>query len=386
MSSTENERRAGAGAREGRPDAERERRVAALLHHRGATLAPGDSTSLPLVASSTFHLPEDGLGAFHYGRPDTPVWQAVEAELAILEGAPCLLFPSGMAAISAALLSELSSGRKVLLPSDGYYATRLLASRVLARFGIGTRECPTAELADAPLDDIDLVFVETPSNPGLDVCDIARVAERAAAAGAVTLADNTTATALLQRPLDLGIDIVVAADTKAPAGHSDALVGHVATRDEERLERLREWRTLGGAIPGPFEAWLLHRGLLTFDPRLERMCRSAQALAEALTGHPAVSGLRYPGLTDDPSHAVASRQMSAFGTLLGLELADRAAADRFIARCTALAPATSFGGVHSSAERRARWGDDVPEGFVRLSVGCEPTATLVAAVLEALER
>ena len=366
-------------------DAERERRVAALLHRRDATLSPGESTALPLVASTTFHLPEEGLGAFHYGRPDTPVWREVEAELAILEGAPCLLFPSGMAAISAALLSELSSGQRVLLPSDGYYATRLLASRVLARFGIETRECATPDMGEAPLEDIDLVFLETPSNPGLDVCDLARMAERARAAGAVTLADNTTATMLLQRPLELGIDTVIAADTKAPGGHSDVLAGHVATRDESRLARLREWRTLGGAILGPFEAWLLHRGLATFDLRLERMCRSAQALAETLVEHPAVSRLRYPGLPDDPSHAVAARQMSAFGTLVGLELADRAAADRFIARCTALAPTTSFGGVHSSAERRARWGDAVPEGFVRLSVGCEPTATLVEAVLAALD-
>ena len=367
------------------PDPERERRVAALLRHRAAALRAGEPSALPITASTTFGLPDGPPAAFHYGRADTPVWQAVEDELAILEDAPTVLFPSGMAAISAALLSELSSGARVLLPSDGYHATRRLAERVLGRFGIETRGCPTAACAEANFDDVDLVFVETPSNPGLDVCDLARVVERAHAAGAVVVADNTTATALLQRPLDLGVDVVVAADTKAPAGHSDVLAGHVATRDAARLERLREWRTLGGAIPGPFEAWLLHRGLATLELRLERMCRSAQSLAEALRERPDVTGLRYPGLPDDPSHRVAAGQMSAFGTLLGFELDGHAAAERFIARCPALMPATSFGGIHSSAERRARWGDDVPAGFVRLSVGCEPTAALVAAVLEALD-
>lgn len=365
--------------------AERERRAAALLHHRASTLAPGESTTTPLVSSTTFHLPPGDPETFYYGRADTPVWQAVEAELAILEGAPTVLFPSGMAAISAVLLSQLEAGSTILIPSDGYYATRRLASRVLERFGVTVRECATAAFADADVDGVDLVFVETPSNPGLDVCDLAVVTERAHAAGAIVVADNTTSTALLQRPLEHGVDLVVAADTKAPSGHSDVLAGHVASRDAERLERVREWRGLGGAIAGPFEAWLLQRGLATLELRLERMCRTALAVAEALVDHPRVSGLRYPGLPGHPGHAIAARQMSAFGTLVGFELADAAAAARFVERCPLLVSATSFGGVHSSAERRARWGDAVADGFVRLSVGCEPTATLVDAVLGALD-
>ena len=365
-------------------DPERARRAAALLHHRGATLTPGDPTSLPLTLSTTFDLPPEGTGSFHYGRDDTPLWQAVEAELALLEDAPTLLFPSGMAAITAVMMAELASGATLLLPSDGYHATRRLAERCLARFGVTVRECPTRELAEASFEGVDLVLLETPSNPGLDVCDIARVAERAHAAGACVVADNTASTALLQRPLDLGADLVVAADTKAPAGHSDVLAGHVAARDPDRLARVREWRTLGGAIVGPFEAWLLHRGLATLELRLERMCRSARCLAEALLERPEVSALRYPGLPDDPSHPVAARQMTGFGTLVSFELADARAADGFIERCPRLASATSFGGVHSSAERRARWGDAVPDGFVRLSVGCEPTEVLLDAVLGAL--
>ena len=368
-----------------RPDVpERERRAAALLHHRSSTLGPGDPTTTPLVASTTFHLPP-GEPSLHYGRADTPVWQAVEADLAILEDAPTLLFPSGMAAISAVMLSVLEAGSTVLIPSDGYHATRRFAERVLARFGVAVRECPTASLADASFDGVDLVFVETPSNPALDVCDLALVASRAHAAGAVVVADNTAATALLQRPLDHGVDIVVAADTKAPAGHSDVLAGHVCSRDAALLDRVREWRGLGGAIIGPFEAWLLQRGLQTLELRLERMCRSALAVAEALACHPGVSGLRYPGLPDHPGRAVAGRQMSAYGTLVSFELADADAATRFVERCPLLASATSFGGVHSSAERRARWGDAVAGGFVRLSVGCEPTAALVDAVLAALD-
>ena len=364
--------------------ADRERRAAALLRHRFATLAPGEPTTQPIVASTTFHLPP-GEPGLHYGRADTPTWQAVEAELAILEGAPTLLFPSGMAAISAVMLSQLAAGATVLIPSDGYYATRRLAERVLARFGVTVRECPTATLAEADFAGVDLVLVETPSNPRLDICDLALVAERAHAAGAVVVADNTACTALLQRPLDHGVDLVVAADTKAPGGHSDVLAGHVASRDAERLERVREWRGLGGAIAGPFEAWLLQRGLATLELRLERMCRTAQTLAETLASHPKVSGLSYPGLPGHPAHAVAARQMSAFGTLVSFELADADAAERFVAGCPALASATSFGGVHGSAERRARWGDRVAAGFVRVSVGCEPTSTFVDAVLAALE-
>ena len=368
------------------PDPDRERRAAALLHHRGATLLPGESTTTPLVASTTFHLPPaDEVSSFYYGRAGMPVWEAVESELAILEAAPSLLFPSGMAAITATLMATLEVGSTVLVPSDGYFATRRLAERVLSRFGITVRECPTSSLADADFRGVALVFVETPSNPALDVCDIALVAERAHAAGALVVADNTTSTAYLQRPLDLGADVVVAADTKAPAGHSDALAGHVSSRDTAVMERVREWRTLGGAIPGPFETWLLQRGLVTLELRLERMCRSAQALADALISQTMVSGLRYPGLPDDPSHAIAARQMTGFGTIVSFELDGTDRAARFIERCPQLASATSFGGVHSSAERRARWGDAVAPGFIRLSVGCEPTAGLIAAVLETLK-
>lgn len=366
-------------------DSERERRAAALLHHRSAALAPGDPTSPPLTSSSTFHLPSGDPDGCYYGRNDTPIWQAVESQLALIENAPCLLFPSGMAAISAALLSTLSNGSRVLIPADGYYATRRFAHAGLARFGISVSESATTAVAQADLEGVDVVFIETPANPTLDVCDIGLVVERAHAVGALVIADNTTSTAYLQQPLDLGVDIVVAADTKAPGGHSDLLAGHIATRDAALMTSLREWRSLGGAIIGPQQAWLLHRGLETLELRLSRMCSTAQSLSEQLSRHRRVSGVRYPGLVDDPSHAVAKRQMSGFGTIVSFELESAEAAAGFIEHCPLVASATSFGGVHSSAERRARWGDAVAEGFVRLSVGCEPVDTLIEAVLAALD-
>jgi cystathionine gamma-lyase len=217
------------------------------------------------------------------------------------------------------------------------------------------------------------------------VCDVARVAAEARRAGAIVAADNTTATALGQRPLDLGADLVVASDTKAPNGHSDVLLGHVASRDDALLGPVRDWRKLAGAIPGPFEAWLALRGLATLELRLERMCGNALAVAERLAAHPKVVAVRHPGLAGDPAHAVARRQMERFGFLVGVTFRDRDAAERFIGTCRFVEAATSFGGVRTMAERRARWGDRVPEGFVRLSVGCEPLAALWAEMARALE-
>ncbi len=198
------------------------------------------------------------------------------------------------------------------------------------------------------------------------------------------IVDNTTMTPLLQRPLDHGADLVVASDTKAPAGHSDLLFGHVGGRDAALMARVGEWRKLSGAVPGAFEAWLLHRGLETLEVRLARMCASARVLAERLAEHPRVTALRYPGLESDPSHALAKRQMADFGFLLNFELEDQEKAEDFLSRCRFLTQTTSFGGTHSAAERRARWGDPVAPGFLRLSVGIEPVEPLWQAIEEAL--
>jgi cystathionine gamma-lyase len=359
-------------------------RAARLLHHRKASLAPGDPIAPAIVPATTFHLPANGTGAFGYSRAGTPNWSDLEAQLSLLEEAETVAFPSGMAAISAALFACLKAGDSVILPADGYYVTRVLATEFLQSLGITARMLPTADYDTADLTGVALVYIETPSNPGLDVCDIAKVAARAKAAGALVVVDNTTMTPFLQRPLDLGADLVVAADTKAPGGHSDLLAGHVAGRDAALMARVRDWRRLSGATLGPFEAWLLHRGLETLELRLERMCASAQTIAQRLAAHRAVQSVRYPGLAEDPSHRMVGAQMANGGFLIGLTLADAGVAERFLTACPYLAQSTSFGAVHSSAERRARWGDAVPEGFIRLSVGIEPLEVLWQAIDAAL--
>lgn len=362
-----------------------QRRAADLLHLRGQTLDKGAPVALPLTVASMFHLPGLPEGAASYGRSDNPTWEALEHVLAHLEAAETLAFPSGMAAISAVFLALVQSGDRVLLPSDGYYATRVLAESFLAGLGMKIDTRPTAQFASGGFEGYRLVFLETPSNPGLDLCDIAGISAAVRAAGGLSVVDNTTMTPFGQRPLDLGADLVVAADTKAPGGHSDVLMGHVATREAGLAARVRDWRRLSGAIPGPFEAWMLHRSLETLELRFDRMCANAGALAERLAAHRAVRGLRYPGLAGDPAHDLARRQMARSGFLVGLTLADAVQADAFIAAARYLRPATSFGGVHSSAERRARWGDAVPEGFVRLSVGCEPLEALWEDLQQALD-
>ncbi len=359
--------------------------AAHLLHLRAEELAKGDPVALPLTMASMFHLPgnpEPGVAG--YGRGDNPTWEALEAVLEHLEGAPALAFPSGMGAISAALFATLKAGDKLLLPSDGYYTPRVLAAEFLEPLGIVVETRPTPEIAKGGFEGFAVVFLESPSNPGLDLIDLAVVTAEIRAAGAVSIVDNTTMTPFGQRVLDLGADLVVASDTKAPGGHSDLLMGHVASRDAALMARVRSWRTLSGAIPGPFEAWMLHRSLETLELRFERMCANAGEIAARLAAHPAVANLRYPGIASDPAHALAQKQMQRMGFLIGFELADEAAAERFITACPLITPATSFGGVHSSAERRARWGDAVAPGFVRLSVGTEPLEALWPALDAAL--
>jgi cystathionine gamma-lyase len=361
------------------------RRAARLLHHRKPTLGQGDPVVPPIVASATFHLPSVQSGGQFYGRNGNPSWDAVEAQLAILEDAEVVSFPSGMAAIAAALFATLKVGDRLIVPSDGYYVTRVLSDGFLKPLGIDVVQIPTAAYETADFSGTAVVYLETPSNPGLDVVDIAAVAARAKAAGARVIADNTTMTPLLQRPLDLGADLTVAADTKAPAGHSDVLFGHVAARDAALMARVRDWRRMAGAIPGPFEAFLVHRGIETLELRLERMCASAETITGRLAGHGAIRDLRYPGLAGDPSHRMVGGQMANGGFLIGFTLRDAEVAEGFLSRCPYIAQSTSFGGTHSAGERRARWGDAVPEGFIRLSVGIEPVEVLWQAIEAALE-
>ena len=352
-----------------------------MLHQRTARLAEGEPVAEPLVTTSTFRLGDQPPADAIYGRYATPNVMACEARLAELEGAPCTLFAAGMGAIAGVMLATLNAGARVVLPADGYFHARVLAADILAPFGIEAVEVPTLRMAEADLTGAALVLVETPSNPGLDLVDIRALADRAHAAGARLAVDNTFCTGLLQRPLAHGADIVVAADTKAAGGHSDLILGHAATQDATLDERLRAVRKFAGMIPGPFEAWMLSRSLETLELRMERMCANAAMLAETLAPHAEVS---WPGLPGHPGHDLGRRQMAAPGLVLGATFASRRAAERFT-RQAGLLEATSFGGTHTSVDRRARWGDAVPEGFLRISAGIEPTEALRAAVAGALD-
>ena len=361
-----------------------DQRFADLLHHRTHRLAKGDPVAPGIFTATTFHLPEVEGAPFTYARVSSPTWHELEEQLSVLEDAPCIAFPSGMAAITAALFASLQSGDTLILPSDGYYVTRVLGTEFLQGLGITIIQIPTTGYATADFTGAKVVYIETPSNPGLDLCDITDTAARAHRAGATVIVDNSTMTPLLQRPLDLGADIVVAADTKAPAGHSDVLFGHTATRNPALYKRMNDWRRISGSVPGGFEAWLVHRGIETLELRMARMCHSAALIAQRLNTQPKVKNLRYPGLPNDPSHSIALKQMSGFGYLITFDLGTAVAAEAFLSACPYIAQTTSFGGTHTAGERRARWGDQVPPGFIRLSIGCEPTEPLWNAIETAL--
>jgi cystathionine gamma-lyase len=346
----------------------------------------------PLLAGPVLAAPYHLQGAadaspYGYGRDANPTWTRLEAALGELEGgAEAVAFASGMAAMSSVLLARLERGDVLVASGDGYPGVRQLAAEYLTPRGVEVRLVPTdtqAVLAAAP--GAALVWVETPANPGLEVCDVPAVAAVARAAGALLAVDNTLATPLGQRPLDLGADFSMLSATKALGGHSDLLLGAVSVRDAGMAADLRRWRTRAGAIPGPFEAWLLHRSLATLELRLERQSSNALALARFLRDRPEVSDVRHPGLDGHPGHDAAVRQMRRFGALVGFSLESAEQAQAFLGALELVAEATSFGGVHSTAERRARWGTDaVSEGFIRFSAGCEDEADLLADVERAL--
>ncbi|MFG2936376.1 cystathionine gamma-lyase [Streptomyces sp. NPDC048282] len=343
------------------------------------------------VFAAHFHLPGEVSGPYAYGREENPTWTHLERAIGELEApgsqdVETLVFASGVAAIAAVLFSQLRAGDAVVLPSDGYQVLPLLRAQ-LETYGIEVRTAPTA--GDAQLDVLDgakLLLIESPCNPGLDVCDIRRLAGEAHARGALVAVDNTLATPLGQRPLALGADFSMASGTKQLTGHGDVLLGYVSGRNAEAMAAVRRWRKIVGAISGPMEAWLAHRSLATLQLRVDRQNATALLLAEALRERPEVTGLRHPGLPDDPAHKIASQQMRRYGSVISFTLPSRARAERFLESLRLVDDATSFGGVRSTAERRRRWGgDDVPEGFIRLSVGAEDPEDLVADVLRALD-
>ncbi|HET6731169.1 cystathionine gamma-lyase [Mycobacterium sp.] len=351
----------------------------------GSEPVPGQPVATVPVPASTFHLsPDEAELQDSYGRSSNPTWRQLESALAELEGAAtALVFGSGMAAITSVLRVLAKPGQKLVVPADGYYQVRRYAAEYLAPQGITVVEALSDEMCAAS-SDADMVLAETPANPGLDVVDLHRLAMDCRSRGAVLVVDNTTATPLGQQPLSLGADLVVASATKALSGHSDVVAGYVAGSHPDLMAAVERDRLHAGGILGAFEAWLVLRSLASAGLRFERQCQNALALAVTLHAHPAVRSVRYPGLPDDPSHRVATQQMKRFGGLLAVELEDAQAVHALVERSALLIASTSFGGIHTSVDRRARWGDPVGEGFARISLGIEDTDDLIADIEQAL--
>jgi cystathionine beta-lyase/cystathionine gamma-synthase len=363
----------------------------ARLVHAGVGREPGDPVvQPPVLASILASLGEPQPG--DYGRGGNATWTALEEALGAIEDADAVVFSSGQAA-SMALMLALAAGREaILLPSDGYYNARVLAERLRPQgaapvlVDLQDHAAVGAALGTARRGAV--LWAETPTNPLLRVADLAALGRLATAAGAPMVVDNTVATGLLQRPLDLGAVASLCSLTKSASGHSDLILGAVMTRDRLLAADLRSWRTLGGGIAGPLETWLAIRGLKTLPLRIDRQSATAQAVAEYLAAHPRVTAVHYPGVTP-ATLAVARAQMPrGFGPLLSFELAgDAADADAVVAASRLILPASSFGGVESTWERRGRWaGETAPGSLIRLSAGIEPVADLLADLGQALGR
>ena len=351
----------------------------------------------PISVSSTFAQDGvEGLRAFEYARSGNPTRAALETHLATLEGAAHgFAFASGLAAEDA-LLRTVAPGEHVLMPNDAYGGTVRLALKVHAPAGAHVDTVDLSDLdavAAAWRPDTRMVWVETPTNPLLAIVDIAAICEIAHARGAVVVVDNTFATPALQQPLALGADAVVHSTTKYLGGHSDVIGGFVATSHERLAEQVGFLQNAVGAVPGPFDCYLVHRGARTLALRMERHSSTATAVAALLVDHPAVTEVRWPGLPSHPGHDVAARQMSGFGGMVSFRLAggEQAALD-VCARAQVFTLAESLGAVESLIEHPGRMThssvagttNEVPADLVRLSVGIEDPADLLDDLRQAL--
>lgn len=329
---------------------------------------PGAPLNEPVTFASSFVAG----GAVEYARYGNPTWTALEEALGALEGGDCVTFASGMAAVSA-VLAQVPAGGAVVVAQHSYQHTLALLDdgARAGRFEVRRVDVADAAAVEAALPGAAMAWLESPTNPALEVADLERLTAAARTAGVVSVVDSTFASPLLQRPLELGADVVVHSATKLIAGHSDVVLGAVVTGHAELAERIRHHRGLHGAIPGPMEAFLTLRGLRTLSVRLERAEANARELTRRLSGAPGVQEVRDPG----------------FGTVLAIVLADAAAADRLVERVRLWIPATSLGGVESTLERRRRWATEaptIPEGLIRLSVGIEHVDDLADDLLGAL--
>lgn len=346
----------------------------------------------PVTFTSTFHSQAvAGGGDRVYARFANPSWDGFEQLLGQLELStlPALVYSSGMAAIAAAL-SLVPRGGTLVLPRHSYNGSLSLLAQMEAAGDVVVRPIDITDTAAgiAALQGADALWLESPTNPMLEVAELPVLLAAAAEHGVLSLVDNTFATPLLQRPLGLGADVVVHSVTKSLSGHSDVVLGAAVTSNPQLREKLHAYRTLHGAIASPMDVFLALRGMRTLSVRLERAQSNAQFLAEQLETHPAVGAVRYPGLPGDPGHGRAREQMDGFGSIIALEVgADAPAADRVIAALRLITPATSLGGVETLAERRARHASEpasVPPNLIRLSVGIEDPQDLWRDLSQAL--
>lgn len=366
-----------------------------LAVHAGRVADPLTGAVTPsLVTTTTFQRGADGSfpEGFTYTRADNPNRRALEMALAALEGgAMALAFSSGQAA-TAALLQTLAAGDHVVLGEDLYHGTRYLLQDVLARWRleadfVDLRDLEAVERSLRP--QTRLLWAETPSNPQLRIADLVALSRLARARGLLFAVDNTWSTPLLQRPLELGADVVMHSTTKYFGGHSDVLGGALVTREAGPLaESLRAIQKLSGAVPSPFDCWMLQRSLPTLPVRLRQQCAGAAQVAEFLDGQPAVERVHYPGLRSHPGFEIARAQMRSPGAMLSFEVRGGAeAANAVAARLRLITRATSLGGVESTIEHRASIegpASITPPGLLRLSIGLEHAEDLIADLRQAL--
>ncbi|MBV9832135.1 MAG: PLP-dependent transferase [Marmoricola sp.] len=330
---------------------------------------PDQPLNTPITMASTYVAGGD----LEYGRYGNPTWAAFEEALGGLEGGRCLAFSSGLAAV-ATILDLVGTGQKVVAPRHAYNGSVMQLADLELRERIKAHLVDVTDIDEvrAACDDASLVWIESPTNPAMEVADVPAIAEAAHAAGAYVAVDNTFATPVLQQPLDWGADLVVHSATKYIAGHSDLTMGAVVTRDDQLFDVLKGRRDLVGAIPGSFETWLALRGLRTLPLRVEKAQDNARELVRRLGERDDLVEVRYPG----------------FGAMIGIVLPTGAAADLAQHSTELWVYATSLGGVESTLERRRRWQSEpstIPEGLIRLSVGIEDVEDIWADLAQALD-
>jgi cystathionine gamma-synthase len=377
------------------PTPDPNQKLQTLSIHSGRHVDPATgAVTTPLYTSTTFERDPDGEFSRHYfySRIDNPNRKSLEQCLADLEGGmEAVAFGTGMAA-SLAVFQAFAPGDHVVLHRDLYFGVRELVTGLFARWGLKHSFVDMRnieELRQACRPETKLLWLETPTNPLIEVVDIQPVAECARSLQVPLACENTFATPVLQRPLELGADLVIVALTKYIAGHSDALGGAVIFGQKSDLaSRIKEFQRVGGAVLSPFDCWLILRGVQTLVPRIRLHCENARRVAEFLSTHPAVSVVHYPGLASDPGHAIAGRQMRDFGGMLSFEVrGGRDEAFAVASRLKLIVRATSLGGTHSLIEHRASIEGAFsrsPESLLRLSVGLEGAADIIADLDQAL--